>query len=430
MPDIYIASKDVSLIFDTQQDHLYLVFDPDDDTSNSNEFIIRGGPARISTAAFEIENIVTEAGEPINRSRDALNGDDPLADRGYTSLSARLHGLDVETTWKFMEAHAQKIEDAELTYGNVVTQQNSNSVVASTLQAVGLNAGAIVVSDETNLPRGRWPAIENTLEQVIVPPDGYDRDGLRYQLGRSGEDSLRGSSTGVAYSLDGGDGNDTLVGNRRNDELRGGAGDDVLRGGGGQDTAFFDSNRDEYELRERRAGVIDVVHAENEEADGFDVLRSVEMVQFADERINTNTLTDFMFHSVTVEPGETLEEVRDIVEYNDAGNDEEVQWYALWGRQSNESALWADGEKMPNGMWIAVGDFELSKAEEYRERDRWVMRWDHQEKRWTDGRWVEDLDFVAANTLGREAFAIRGLADGEWLPYEWIDVVTDDAFIA
>lgn len=45
MSKIYIAKRDVELGFvDTGHDHLYLVYDPDENPENGNEFIIRGGP--------------------------------------------------------------------------------------------------------------------------------------------------------------------------------------------------------------------------------------------------------------------------------------------------------------------------------------------------------------------------------------------------
>ncbi len=57
MSKIYIASSDVVFGYE----HLYLVYDPDNDPTNENEFIIRGGPNFASTIStpIKIENNVS-----------------------------------------------------------------------------------------------------------------------------------------------------------------------------------------------------------------------------------------------------------------------------------------------------------------------------------------------------------------------------------
>ena len=48
--------------------------------------------------------------------------------------------------------------------------------------------------------------------------------------------ALHLQANAIAFTADGGDGNDILIGMRGNDTLRGGTGNDVLVGGPGTDT--------------------------------------------------------------------------------------------------------------------------------------------------------------------------------------------------
>lgn len=225
MANIYLATKNVAL----GQDHLYLVFDPDDvaDVYNRNELITRGGPE--GPGIFG--NIITEAGFPIADSEDDYDGDDPLTDRSYTDVSDHLSGLELENAWAFMEAHADAIEEAELDYQ--LLSRNSNSTITSVLNSVGADVNDIVEAEDG--PEGSWPGIENVIAEVALPADGYVNDGVRYVLGGPGDDTLSGADPGAEYVLDGGSGNDTINGASQNDRIFGGNGNDALNGEDGDD---------------------------------------------------------------------------------------------------------------------------------------------------------------------------------------------------
>jgi Ca2+-binding RTX toxin-like protein len=79
----------------------------------------------------------------------------------------------------------------------------------------------------------------------------------------AGDDHIDASAVhgGAALTLDGGAGDDHIVGSAGDDTLIGGAGNDVLIGGGGHDifvggeTVFgFDANMDQLDLRSVAAG--------------------------------------------------------------------------------------------------------------------------------------------------------------------------------
>lgn len=149
MSKIYIASKPVVIGFE----HLYLVYDPDSDPTNGNEEIIRGGP---SQDAPPWGYIAMEAPYTIIISEDTLDsgadGDpliytadiDPYSDRNYTTLD--LGGRSADEVWSVMTAQAQSLADVEINYDiGAITpayQQNSNSVVATILSAVGIDISA------------------------------------------------------------------------------------------------------------------------------------------------------------------------------------------------------------------------------------------------------------------------------------------------
>lgn len=52
MSAIYLATKDVVLGGDTGHDHLYLVYDPDNNPNNSNEYILRVGYGSLGPYAY------------------------------------------------------------------------------------------------------------------------------------------------------------------------------------------------------------------------------------------------------------------------------------------------------------------------------------------------------------------------------------------
>jgi Ca2+-binding RTX toxin-like protein len=108
----------------------------------------------------------------------------------------------------------------DLAADNVVANATTGDDVA-TVAAAGANAHV-----------GGLPAVV-TVTGAAPATDRLTLDGL------AGDDVLDGTATvanAVPLALDGGDGDDVLLGGAGDDTLLGGAGDDVLLGGGGNDT--------------------------------------------------------------------------------------------------------------------------------------------------------------------------------------------------
>jgi serralysin len=109
----------------------------------------------------------------------------------------------------------------------------------------------------------------------------YGRDGLRGDLGIN-------STTGARY-LTGSYKAETLVGTQFNDTLQGNGGNDMIDGGAGTDTVIFNGNRSAYAFTTLADGSLAVSSAQ----DGTDTLSNVELLQFADMRVErANVVAD------------------------------------------------------------------------------------------------------------------------------------------
>jgi hypothetical protein len=85
----------------------------------------------------------------------------------------------------------------------------------------------------------------------------------------------------VIEAVFGGSGNDTLKGNDADNTIKGGLGDDAIDGGNGIDTAVFSGARAAYSIT-YVGGNLQIAGP-----DGTDSLRNVELLQFADQTIDT-----------------------------------------------------------------------------------------------------------------------------------------------
>ncbi len=215
MSKIYIASKPVVLGAQTPG-HLYLVYDPDDDPYNNNEKIIRGGPSE-DQPTLTWGHILIENSLSIEFSEDALDSRrpgerdvytpdlDPFADRNYTELD--LDGRTAEEVWTDMTTYAQGLSAVQIDYDLANSlpayQQNSNSVVTSTLSVVGIDISA------GNTPiEGGDTGTGSLISQTGFP--GY----ATYMSG-STSDTLYGWG-GSDKFLDLGGGSDTFYGGNAN----------------------------------------------------------------------------------------------------------------------------------------------------------------------------------------------------------------------
>ena len=150
---IYIANYEVL----AGEYHLYLVWDPDGDTTDvSDQFIIRGGPTNRDTIIFDPGAIAVEAGVESSSSIDGLNNTnfvpgtsylendknedhvaDTVAQRNYT-------GITTGVSWTDLENAALSLADNGITYFGL--GPNSNAVINTVLSMVGIDVKDVLPS--------------------------------------------------------------------------------------------------------------------------------------------------------------------------------------------------------------------------------------------------------------------------------------------
>jgi hypothetical protein len=177
-------------------DHLYLVFQD----NGGSEFVIRGGPQNDNPLNFG--SIVTEVSVPIALSEDTRGTETPQ-DRGQRELD--LGGRTAENAWDIMKQQATAIGAANLPYSALIGAQNSNSTVASVLQAVGINPFY-------NLPIGTgtldFPGVDNFLN-VSTTFHGTSSGDIIY--GHTNSDNLNGGEGSDTYGFSKTDGKDVIT---------------------------------------------------------------------------------------------------------------------------------------------------------------------------------------------------------------------------
>lgn len=104
--------------------------------------------------------------------------------------------------------------------------------------------------------------------------------------GGAGSDVLSGGEGNDI--LDGGDENDQIAGGQGDDRIIAGAGDDLIVGGSGTDTVVFSGNYEDYEIN---VGVDGIQVLDTNETDGVDILKGVEILEFANLSINVSNIT-------------------------------------------------------------------------------------------------------------------------------------------
>ena len=239
MAEIRIESKP-TLVFGR---HLYLVLVTDD----GQEFVIRGGPERDEFRNYG--DIVTVADVPLMLSEDA-RAISERAERGSTVLD--LGGRDPLAVWEVMAQSARQAGASEADYD--LLKQNSNSVVASAMHAVGLN-----IEDYTPIAIGgfgRSRGVEAGRDNRLL--DDYARD-------YAGSDAVAG---------------DVLYGGALDDRFEGRGGDDTIDGGRGADVAVFSAAFAEFDIVDLAGGQVSVSYPGG--TLGTDTLISIETLSFAD----------------------------------------------------------------------------------------------------------------------------------------------------
>ena len=95
-----------------------------------------------------------------------------------------------------------------------------------------------------------------------------------------------------ADTVIGGEGNDLLEGGSGNDILSGGADDDTIDGGADSDTAQYSGNRSDYTVTDNGDGSITIADARSDSPDGTDLVRNIELFEFADGTISLAELVN------------------------------------------------------------------------------------------------------------------------------------------
>jgi hypothetical protein len=261
---IAIEAKPVELEgIDTGFLHLYLVKTVTDEQGRVvSEKVIRGNEPG---SGGDLETLVDAN---LATSPDRRGSDTP-EDRHREVLD--LGTRDANDVWKVMVQHANNIEKADLDYSIDIFRElpggdlNSNSVVASVLNSVGLSLSTsfpdgVSRSDAPLYGQLRYMYVDDALfgssnNDLIRGGIGndrlYGRHGDDRLYGDDGDDRLHASNGDDRLiggngddRLEGRAGNDALYGNSDNDRLYGSSGDDYLSGGSGNDRLYGEAGAD------------------------------------------------------------------------------------------------------------------------------------------------------------------------------------------
>ncbi|MBN2631546.1 MAG: hypothetical protein JXR75_13530, partial [Rhodobacteraceae bacterium] len=216
--EIRIEGKPVYFFGDTGQDHLYLVLAEADGT----ERVLRAGPA----GTFGTGPIRFEISVPMLGSADGRLFED--RDR-YGSRVLDLGGRTAEDVWDIMLQQARIIDQAAVPFQ--LYSENSNSSIGSLLHVVGIDV-AQVLPDQPNR-NDSYPGLGSILDRLAVDLQGGVGNDI--VLGGRASDRLAGA-----------DGADTLGGGAGADQISGGAGDDFLNGGWGPDRVLGGAGADSF----------------------------------------------------------------------------------------------------------------------------------------------------------------------------------------
>ena len=176
-------------------------------------------------------------------------------------------------SWQPGEKFYESIWDA----GGSDTIDASNQTLASVISLVAGSYSSIGLRQThaellQDVPAFAQAAIAQAYADALLY-DGSNNLGIAYganienAIGGAGNDALIGNALA-----------NTLTGNAGRDNLTGGAGNDSLDGGSGVDRAIFSGNRAAYSITPDAANGLFLVAG----PDGNDVVKTVELLQFAD----------------------------------------------------------------------------------------------------------------------------------------------------
>ena len=122
---------------------------------------------------------------------------------------------------------------------------------------------------------------------------GHDTVSVEYGADFSGTtltdvESIEGSAR--ENRIIGSDGADTINSMDGIDKITGGAGDDVIDGGAGTDTAVYGGSFLDYNISFNDDGTVSVTDLRATGNEGSDVLKNVEVLQFADQKVEATEL--------------------------------------------------------------------------------------------------------------------------------------------
>jgi Ca2+-binding RTX toxin-like protein len=261
-----------------------------------------GGALQLAESAVEQAQLTGTGGDDVfelttwNRTVtvDGGTGRDRVtasADADFTLSDTQLtgsHGLTAPLT---------SIEAAELTGGTSANRfgvsnwsgeaalngSAGHDEYAMTLS--GLSTGTVVINDSGELSDADAGIVTATASADVINifSNEVTRGGERFAFARlrflsvyggDGDDSIDASTRIRGTLIDGGAGNDSLVGGERNDELVGGGGNDTIRGAAGDDTMRGDAGTDTVE----EFGDVDFTLSDTSLTGlGNDVLQAIEV---------------------------------------------------------------------------------------------------------------------------------------------------------
>ena len=221
---------------------------PAADALEANGWMVGGSAVMVMAAALESVAVGRDVGGVLVNGVNASSKlGSEIGERDDLSLSSYVvHAHDVTI----------EIDGAAVRADYWTTQENRSSDAGAALSASAVETALLfgsVVVDAAKI-------VGSTGDDVFL-----GRDGVDHFVGGGGVDFLSGAG-----------GDDRLFGGWDDDRIAGGAGDDLIDGGRGTDTAIFDVRTDEAVARRTDKGYL--VWS----ADGLDLLRSVELISFAD----------------------------------------------------------------------------------------------------------------------------------------------------